>query len=222
MGPNLKLHGNSTSPQILIAHTNTQSAPLWRRNTARTCCVTCVEIWRKAVRTRKSPPILMPPFAILTSFRRRHGLPPSPVTEGAARDAIHIIPADSIDMTFARGMDEHFWDPRGDATRERFMDAASHIPEVQTALSQGVPLNELINDPKLGGCASIYFDPKNVIGVHRNEHGGYEYGDNGRHRIMAAAEMDTTSPCGLSRTVIGDLNERKAPIRAANAVVAPE
>ena len=115
--------------------------------------------------------------------------PPSPVTEGAARDAIHIIPADSIDMTFARGMDEHFWDPRGDATRERFMDAASHIPEVQTALSQGVPLNELINDPKLGGCASIYFDPKNVIGVHRNEHGGYEYGDNGRHRIMAAAEM---------------------------------
>ena len=35
-------------------------------------------------------------------------------------------------------------------------------------------------------------------------------------------KWDTTSPCGLSRTVIGDLNERKAPIRAANAVVAPE
>jgi len=47
-------------------------------------------------------------------------------------------------------------------TSESFKEVASHIPEVQSELDKGRSLFDLENDPVLGPCASIYFDPQSM------------------------------------------------------------
>ncbi len=70
-------------------------------------------------------------------------------------------------------------------TAESFKEVASHIPEVKSELAKGRSLVDLENDPVLGPCASVYFDPENMVKVIKCE-GYYEFQGNGRHRILAA------------------------------------
>ena len=46
------------------------------------------------------------------------------------------------------------------ATREDFLELASHIPEVQNRLDAGESLSDLEKDPRIGACATQYFDPQ--------------------------------------------------------------
>lgn len=78
-------------------------------------------------------------------------------------------------------------------SEESFKEIAALIPEVQAQLDAGRSLNDLIEDPRLGRCASIYFDPSNMPEVIECD-GYYEFQSNGRHRILAASEMGYDMP----------------------------
>ncbi|WP_044915598.1 hypothetical protein [Butyrivibrio sp. WCE2006] len=78
-----------------------------------------------------------------------------------------------------------FW---GDNTKDFYMEIASRIPEVRDALAQGRELSDLIDDPELGTCASLYFDPRNIPKVDKWDD-YYCFNGHGRHRIIAAMEL---------------------------------
>lgn len=108
-----------------------------------------------------------------------------------------------------------------DGTEESFKEIAALIPEVQAQLAGGRSLDDLIEDPRLGKCASIYFDPSNIPEVIECD-GYYEFQSNGRHRILAAREMGYDMPVKVigSRkriTADGILNENME--KASTSVV---
>ena len=78
-------------------------------------------------------------------------------------------------------------------TKEDFLELASHIPEVKQRLAAGETLESLEKDPKVGACATQYFDPqvmpRAVVG-----NGFAEMQDGGRHRILAARELGFDIP----------------------------
>ena len=79
-----------------------------------------------------------------------------------------------------------FWSQHEkNGTEATFRAIAKLIPEVQRELAAGRAQSDLISDPKLGRCASIYFDPSNMPEVVVRD-GYYEFQHNGRHRIFAA------------------------------------
>lgn len=79
-----------------------------------------------------------------------------------------------------------FWSQHEkNGTEATFRAIAKLIPEVQRELAAGRSLSDLISDPKLGRCASIYFDPSKMPEVVERD-GYYEFQHNGRHRILAA------------------------------------
>lgn len=86
-----------------------------------------------------------------------------------------------------------FWGMHN-SSKEFFIDTASHIPEVQAALDGGASLESVKNDPVLGTCASIYFDPQNMPRVEKHEGGYYTFDGDGRHRIIAARELGYDIP----------------------------
>lgn len=87
-----------------------------------------------------------------------------------------------------------FWSQheRG-GTKESFVEIASHIPEVRSALDSGRSLSDLIEDDRLGMCAALYFDPSRMTQV-MDLGGFYEFQSNGRHRILAARELGYDIP----------------------------
>lgn len=86
----------------------------------------------------------------------------------------------------------NFWGMHA-SSKEFFIETASHIPEVKSALDHGRSLEELKEDPVLGTCASIYFDPKNMPRVEKND-GYYTFDGDGRHRIIIARELGHEIP----------------------------
>lgn len=85
-----------------------------------------------------------------------------------------------------------FWGMHN-SSKEFFEETASHIPEVQSALNSGKTVDELKNDPLLGTCTSIYFDPQKIPRVEKND-GYYTFDGDGRHRIIAAREYGYNIP----------------------------
>ena len=83
-----------------------------------------------------------------------------------------------------------FWSQhRRGGTLGSFLETAGRIVSVRAVLDAGVPLDELLRDPELGQCASIYFDLRrpdalNVVDVGPGEFLWFQ--SNGRHRVMAA------------------------------------
>lgn len=85
-----------------------------------------------------------------------------------------------------------FWGMHN-SSKDFFIEAASHIPEVKAALDSGRSLEELKADPVLGTCAGIYFDPENMPRVEKCG-GYYAFDSDGRHRIIAARELGYDIP----------------------------
>lgn len=87
-----------------------------------------------------------------------------------------------------------FWSQHeSGGTADSFKEIASHIPEVKSQLDSGKTLSEIRNNPDLGRCVDIYFDPSNIPRVVKND-GYYEFDSNGRHRILAARELGYDIP----------------------------
>ena len=85
-----------------------------------------------------------------------------------------------------------FWGMHN-SSKEFFTEAASHIPAVQERLQAGATVSELKNDPMLGTCASIYFDPEKMVRVEKVG-SYYSFDGDGRHRILAARELGYSIP----------------------------
>ena len=88
-----------------------------------------------------------------------------------------------------------FWDMHN-GSKEDWMDTASHIPEVQSRLYNGEPLQSLLDDDRLGRCAQAYFNPDSskAIEVDEMPGGGYMFNGDGRHRIIAARSFGYDIP----------------------------
>lgn len=96
-----------------------------------------------------------------------------------------------------------FWGRDQGKTMETFLEIASHIPEVRQLLSEGVLLDDLINDSKLGKCAEIYFDTNSTHFTTVFEvEGFYEFFGNGRHRILAARYYGYEIPVKVAGKVV--------------------
>ncbi|MGN0976223.1 MAG: DNA/RNA non-specific endonuclease, partial [Gemmiger sp.] len=79
------------------------------------------------------------------------------------------------------------------ATKEDFLELASHIPEVRERMANGETLENLERDPDVGACATQYFDPAVMPRAVKGE-GFCEMQDGGRHRILAAMELGYDMP----------------------------
>ncbi len=89
---------------------------------------------------------------------------------------------------------DDFWSQHmSGGTEETFKDIASQIPNVQKELDSGKTLSEIMENPELSECASIYFNPKNIPEVIKcGDY--YEFQSNGRHRILAARDVGHDMP----------------------------
>lgn len=77
-----------------------------------------------------------------------------------------------------------------------WLETASLIPEVQSALDSGVSLDDLLKDERIGKCVAAYFNPNSskTIRVEEMEGGGYLFLEDGRHRVIAARMLGHTIP----------------------------
>lgn len=110
---------------------------------------------------------------------------------------------------------DHFWAHRpitdretGEirrTTKEDYLELASKIPAVCDALEKGKSLEELCADPELGATATQYFSETNVLRVKADGNGYYELTGNGRHRALAARELNMKIPA----KVIAQYREQK-------------
>ncbi len=100
-------------------------------------------------------------------------------------EGIHLDDRDINDPSVFWGMHN--------SSKDFFEETASHIPEVQSAINNGRTIDDLRNDPVLGTCTSIYFDPQKIPRVEKND-GYYTFDGDGRHRIIAAREYGYNIP----------------------------
>lgn len=98
-----------------------------------------------------------------------------------------------------------FWQQHHlNGTKESFLEIAQHISEVQEKINNGTTLSDLLSDRRLSKCTSIYFDKSN----RGSEATVLEYEDmyilssNGRHRILAAQEVNANIPIRIIGKII--------------------
>ena len=88
---------------------------------------------------------------------------------------------------------EIFWNHHSNS-RERYMEMASHIPEVQGRLAAGETLEQIRSggSESLKACATYYFGSE-MVKVTRAD-GYYSFNGDGRHRVLAARELGYEIP----------------------------
>ena len=119
---------------------------------------------------------------------------PSDVSEQPSKTPVRQINASDINTDTAMGMDSsHFWDHHGN-TKQDYMNLAEKLPEIQDRMNNGETFEQIKNDPQLHDAAMAYYDPNNMVQVEQRPDGGYDYIDNGRHRIAAAQELGYDMP----------------------------
>ena len=132
----------------------------------------------------------------------RGGLPENTVT----------VDARSVDLSGAMGMDsENFWNHHGN-TKADYQELASHLPEVQKGLAEGRTLAEMRQDPNLQNTVAAYYDPAKMVKVEAREDGGYNFLDDGRHRVLAAQEQGCSIPV---QVVNGPQQDKTAGLETA-------
>lgn len=93
---------------------------------------------------------------------------------------------------------EGFWEYKEQRSNGRskadYLGMASHILEVRERLNNGESLESLMQDNRVGACATQYFSPDNMIKVESYSDGHHEYSTDGRHRIAAAQELGIEIP----------------------------
>ena len=135
-----------------------------------------------------------PPQAQLSGEAPQAGTGSPAQAAAQSGPVIRTVPAASIDMTGAMGMnDPNFWNHHGHS-REGYLALAEKLPAVQAGLAQGRSLDELRQDPQLSDCVNAYYSPSTMVKVYERPDGGYEYEDDGRHRILAAQELGCDIP----------------------------
>ena len=104
----------------------------------------------------------------------------------------------TINAADIQGVDstgDHFWEHHTN-TKDDYMQIAAKLPEVQEQLAQGVTVNELMENPEFRDCVQAYYDPENMVKVEASEN-GYQFQDDGRHRVAAAQELGYEIPVNV-------------------------
>ena len=119
--------------------------------------------------------------------------------KGRDIDRLGMMKAEHIGFAPSFGPDQKgFWEYKeqrtGGHSKADYLEMASHIPEVRERLNNGESLQSLMQDERLGACATQYFSPENMIKVESYPDGHYEYSTGGRHRIAAAQELGIEIP----------------------------
>ena len=89
---------------------------------------------------------------------------------------------------------KEFWEMR--MSKDKYMDLASHIPEVKQRLSNGESLESLSNDDRIGRCVDLYFGTgeEEMPRVYQFKDTFICESEGGRHRIQAAQELGYEIP----------------------------
>ena len=93
-----------------------------------------------------------------------------------------------------------FWSQHmSDGSEVSFNSIAQKIPDVRMRLASGETLDSIIHDSELGDTAAIYFSSRQIPEVVKcGDY--YEFQENGRHRILAARNVN----CDILVKVIGE------------------
>ena len=127
----------------------------------------------------------------------------SGMPKGQHIDRLGMMHATDIGFGPGFGPDQQgFWEYKeqrtGGHSKADYLEMASHIPEVRERLNNGESLESLMQDSRVGACATQYFPPGNMIQVESHPDGHYEYSTGGRHRIAAAQELEIEIPVQIN------------------------
>ena len=127
----------------------------------------------------------------------------SGMPKGQHIDRLGMMHATDIGFGPGLGPDQQgFWEYKeqrtGGHSKADYLEMASHIPEVRERLNDGESLESLMQDSRVGACATQYFSPGNMIQVESHPDGHYEYSTGGRHRIAAAQELEIEIPVQIN------------------------
>lgn len=107
----------------------------------------------------------------------------APVVETVSSDSVFDI----------YNIDSHnFWDHHRSVEAD-YMELASHLPEIQERLANGESLDSIRSIPHLSNTIDAYYTDDKMIRVAKDKD-GYQFLNEGRHRMMAAKEMGYDVP----------------------------
>lgn len=155
--------------------------------------------------------------------RRHLGEIPRPMGAEAYRQEIEAGELAGIQLGIEEQLDpEQFWAHRPIADKQTgelrrtckadYLELASKIPRVCEALEAGRSLDELCSDPELGAAATQYFSEACVLRVKADGNGYYELCGYGRHRALAARELNMKLPV----KVVAQFQEQKQELSFGN------
>ena len=98
---------------------------------------------------------------------------------------------------------DNFWNHHGN-TKEDYMELASHLPEIQERMANGESLDSIRSNPHLSNTVDAYYADDKMMKVVKYED-GYQFQDDGRHRMMAAKELGYDVPV----KVVGEYTEEE-------------
>lgn len=110
-----------------------------------------------------------------------------------------VNPESIFDIRYADS--PNFWNHHGN-TKEDYMELASYLPEIQERLKNGESLDSIRMDDNLANTVNAYYNEDKMIQVVKYED-GYQFQDDGRHRLLAAQESGYDVPV----KVIGEYEE---------------
>lgn len=127
----------------------------------------------------------------------------SGMPKGQHIDRLGMMHATDIGFGPGFGPDQQgFWGYKeqrtGGRSKADYLEMVSHIPEVRERLNNGESLESLMQDSRVGACATQYFSPGNMIQVESHPDGHYEYSTGGRHRIAAVQELEIEIPVQIN------------------------
>ena len=127
------------------------------------------------------------------AYPERYGTTTTDTTVDTNERGYSTVAASEINGVDSSG--DHFWEHHTNS-KEAYMQLASKLPEVQEQLAQGISLDEIKQNPDLRDCASAYYDTDKMVKVEQTEN-GYEFQDDGRHRVAAAQELGYNIPVNI-------------------------
>lgn len=110
-------------------------------------------------------------------------------------DNIEFIPARSICGIRDRD-NPHFWSHHG-CTKESYLELARKSEKIYQKWNEGTSISDMLVDKDLKDVSDVYLSEAKIIQLYRCPNGWYKLGDDGRHRVAAAQELNMVVPARI-------------------------